>query len=85
MITYLLVKRYLGDLSVPKWIRCLIGCIPSIGMIGLGGWSFFSGESETEKSLGAFLTLLFLLFGIYVCLKISADGENGNDPDSQDQ
>ena len=85
MITYLLVRLYLGNPNVPKWIRCLIGCIPSIGMIGLGAWSFFSGKSSDEKAIGAFLAIMFLLFGAFVCLKISADGENGNDPDSQDQ
>ena len=85
MITYLLIKKYLGDPNVPKWIRCLIGCIPSIGMIALGAWSYFSGKSDDEKAIGVFLALMFLLFGIFVCLKISADDENKNDTGSQDK
>ena len=81
MVTYLLVKKYLGDPNVPVWIRCLLGCIPSIGMIGLGAWSFFSGKTDDEKAIGAFLAIMFFLFGLFVCLKISANNENKNDPD----
>lgn len=75
MITYLLVKRYLGDDSVPLIIRCIIACIPSAGMIGLGIWTIIAEPSWQAKALGGFLIFMFLLFAGYFVLKLCVDDE----------
>lgn len=72
-------ESVLRDPKKPKWVKCLLACIPSIILIVLGVWSIFSGDKWELKALGGFLVLIAILFAAYVCLTISVDEENKND------
>ena len=73
------MEPYIADLinnpKVPKIIRYLIVVIVCAFIIYLGITTFIDSPFIWGKILGIILAIVFLIVGIYLCLKISRSKE----------